>query len=235
NFVQRNKSDHKQPNKENFLILRATPDDYDKILKLMRRAYYPEEPTTSSLAFKPTAVFEDSTIKILSEGYSLIAKCKYNDDILGACINETTHCWDPEMKDKLACKVGCVKSRQLLHFYAHMQRVPNLWKKYGVQKVFEIAHLFVRKDERGNGIAKKLVQHSRVLAADCGFALVRVDATSHYTAKLCEKINMKLIDEIPYCSYVGHDQRPVFNPPDPHKSVKIYVDDEPQKNAPIIS
>jgi hypothetical protein len=104
----------------------------------MRRAYYPEEPTTSSLLFKPTVVFEDHTIQSLCEGYSLIARCKYNGDILGACINETTHCWDPDVKDSLACKVNDVKSRQLLHFYAYMQRVPDLWRKYGVQKIFEV-------------------------------------------------------------------------------------------------
>jgi hypothetical protein len=123
---------------QNYLIVRPTSDDYECILSLMRRAYYPEEPTTSSLLFKPTVVFEDHTIQSLCEGYSLIARCKYNGDILGACINETTHCWDPDVKDSLACKVNDVKSRQLLHFYAYMQRVPDLWRKYGVQKIFEV-------------------------------------------------------------------------------------------------
>lgn len=118
--------------------MRPTVDDYDEILCLMRRAYYPDEPTTYSLAFKPTPFFEDLTVQALSEGYSLIAKCKYNGDILGASINETTHSWDPDIKDSLACKVGDVKSRQLLHFYAHMQRVPDFWRKYGVQKIFEV-------------------------------------------------------------------------------------------------
>ncbi|KAJ3628158.1 hypothetical protein MTP99_015483 [Tenebrio molitor] len=231
NFIKRNRTACHKKKVQNYLIVRPTSDDYECILSLMRRAYYPEEPTTSSLLFKPTVVFEDHTIQSLCEGYSLIARCKYNGDILGACINETTHCWDPDVKDSLACKVNDVKSRQLLHFYAYMQRVPDLWRKYGVQKIFELAYLFVRKDERGKGIAQNLARDSRILAADCGFPLVRLDATSYYSAKLCEKMKMKLVAEIPYCSYVGADQKPIFNPPEPHKSVKIYIDDEPQKNT----
>ncbi|EEZ98630.1 uncharacterized protein LOC662664 [Tribolium castaneum] len=235
NFIKRNiKTACQKKKTKNYLIVRPTVDDYDQILCLMRRAYYPEEPTCSSLAFKPTVVFDDITIQSLSEGYSLIAKCKYNGDILGACINETCHCWDPDIKDSLACKVSDVKSRQLLHFYAHIQRAPDLWRKYGVQKIFEICYLFVRKDQRGKGIAYDLTEKSRVLAADCGFSLVRIDATSNNTAKLCEKMKLKLVEEIPYCTYVGADQRPIFRPPDPHKSVKIYVDDEPQKNALLL-
>lgn len=104
----------------------------------MRRAYYPEEPTSSSLAYKPTVVVEEETIKTLCQGYCLIAKCKYNGDILGGAINETTHSWDPDMTDNLACKVRDVKTRQLLHFYAYMQRLPDLWKKYDVMKIFEV-------------------------------------------------------------------------------------------------
>ncbi|XP_063908597.1 uncharacterized protein LOC135126508 isoform X2 [Zophobas morio] len=133
--------------------------------------------------------------------------------------------------DKLACQVQDVKSRQLLHFYAHMSREADLWRKYCVHKIFEITYLFVRKDARGKGLAARLVKESRINAADCGFHLTKVDATSHYTALIAEKQKLKLVADIPYCSYVGADQEPIFKPSDPHKSAKIYVDEEPQKNS----
>lgn len=104
----------------------------------MHKSYYLEEPTTSAVGLKPCAVFDDRVIQNLSKGYSLVAKCKYNGNILGAAINEITHCWDPNILDKLACEVKCVKLKKLLHFYAYLGRAPDLWRKYNVHNIFEV-------------------------------------------------------------------------------------------------
>lgn len=68
----------------------------------------------------------------------LVAKCKYNGCIVGACINTSTNPWDPDMEEKLACKIQSDDIRKLILFYAHIMRVPDLWRCLGVQKVYEV-------------------------------------------------------------------------------------------------
>lgn len=42
------------------------------------------------------------------------------------------------MEEKLACTVECNNVRKLIMFYAHMMRVPDLWRCLGVKKVYEV-------------------------------------------------------------------------------------------------
>lgn len=37
-------------------------------------------------------------------------------------------------------------------------------------------------------------------------------------------MNMQLIKVIPYCSYVGENNEPVFKPESPNTAVRIYID-----------
>lgn len=44
---------------------------------------------------------------------------------------------------------------------------------------------------------------------------------------------MHMIAEIPYRSYLGEDKTPLFNPPTPHDSIKIYIEINPDRNNQI--
>ncbi|KAJ8932858.1 hypothetical protein NQ314_014386 [Rhamnusium bicolor] len=142
--------------------VKATKDDYHDIIKLKHEAYYKDEPTCYSLGITQNAFMDEYTMSALTEGMTLVAKCKYNGDIVGAAINEATHPWDPDMREKFACNLRCAKVRQLQLFYAYIQRLPDIWN-------------------RKKGIALRLLHDSREIAADCGYKVVRCDATSEYT------------------------------------------------------
>lgn len=219
-----------QPVTSPYIILRATKDDYKPIVDQMHESFYPDEPTAIALGLCNTNsnVLDEYTLKHLAEGISLVAKCKYDGCIAGACINMSNHPWDPALKEKLACNVKCTKVKKLLLFYAYAERMPDLWKCYDVQKIFTVDSIFTVREHRRKGIAKRLLQESRSLAADCGFRVVRLDATSVFSATLCENEGMKLVATIPYCTYIGRNMEPVFCPPHPHTSYKIFIDDHPQ-------
>lgn len=103
-------------------------------------SYHPHEPTTKSinLGYKHNSVFDDSAIKKLSQGYSYVAKCKYTGCIVGASINSIECKWDADDLDKFACTLKCKKTKELYHFWAYLQRVPNIYDKYCVDCVFEV-------------------------------------------------------------------------------------------------
>lgn len=106
----------------------------------MWNSFYPDEPTTAGLGLgkKYNAVLEEHALHMLSEGVSLVAKCKYNGNIMGACINASTSPWDPDLLERFACNVACPETRQLLMFWAHLERAPDIWRRLCTQKVFEV-------------------------------------------------------------------------------------------------
>ncbi|XP_060526828.1 uncharacterized protein LOC132702296 [Cylas formicarius] len=223
-------SETKNENESKYHITRATKEDYDGIIKLMHESYYEEEPTCSCLGVTPNPVLDERRLRAMAEGYSLVAKCAHDGSIAGGAINESTHPWDPDLGEKLACSVKCPKVKQLILFYAYVMRAPDLWECLGVGKIFEMANVFVKRAHRRNGLAHRLMKRSKALGADCGFGVLRCDATSEHTAGICENLGMQLVAEIPYCTYLGPDLLPVFKPPFPHQSVKVYCDCSPQLN-----
>ncbi|XP_066260607.1 arylalkylamine N-acetyltransferase 1-like [Euwallacea similis] len=210
-----------------YLIMRANKDDFDEVLKVMHEGYFDGEPTINGLDISPNLVMDERVRHAMSEGYTLVAKCKHNGCIVGACINESTNPWDPDLEEKLARKIQSENMRKLLMFYAHTMRVPDLWKYLGVQKVYEMAYVFVKRPYRKKGLAYRLLDHSKALGMDAGFPVVRCDATSVHTARICNRLGMQKIAEIPYRTYLDQNLKPIFKPPCSHESVKIYCDCSP--------
>ncbi|KAK9751376.1 Acetyltransferase (GNAT) family [Popillia japonica] len=208
-----------------YVILRPDRESYDEILDIMWNCYFKDEPIVKSLGLgnKPNNIMDQHIMKSLSQGLSLIARCKYDGCIVGAVVNEGTCPWDPDIWDRFACTLCNVKLRQLYQFYAYLQRLPNLWNLACTQKIFEIAHLCVKHEERGKGLATALVRQAIETGADCGYSCIRVDATAIQTQKICERLKMKLVYDVPYCTYIGSNNKPVINPAPPDTSCKIYV------------
>lgn len=236
--ILRNYSSDIENYKSYYITVKAMREDYSPVLKMMHDAFYPDEPTCLCMGIKPNPVMDERVLKDLAEGMSLLAKHKYDGNIVAACVNCSLYPWDPDQTEKLANSCRCPKLKSLLQFYAHITRKPNLWKCHGVEKIFEMAYVFVKPEHRKQGISFRLMEESKKLATDKGFQIIRCDATNFITARLCEKLGMTLIDEIPYATYVGQDSEPILQPPPPHESVKIYIDnklkiiDDNSKNDP---
>lgn len=208
-----------------FVIVHPEKDDYGDILQLMWIAYFKDEPVAKALGIgrSPNTILEDHILKSLSQGFSLIAKCKEDDKIAGVCINEVTSPWDPDAWEKIARSLWNPRLRNLYQFYVHLQRAPGLWEMANVQKIFEIAYLCVNPEERGKGLGTALVQRAIDTGADCGYSCIRIDATSVKTQAICEKLNLKMVYELPYRAYIGYNKKPVIRPAAPEKAVKVYV------------
>jgi len=209
-----------------FIILRASPEDTEEILDLMWESYFPDEPITKStgLHLQRNEIFDQETTNTLSKGISLIARCKYNGCLVGGCINNVLCPWDADMMEKFACTLKNEKMAELYMFFAYLIRAPDLFDKYCTSQVFEIQMVFVRHTDRKKGLACRLVQASRDLAVDLGYQIIRVDASNIQSAKICEKLKMKLVFELPYCSYIGENMEPVFKVNEPNQTLRVYID-----------
>ncbi|XP_018326518.1 uncharacterized protein LOC108737886 [Agrilus planipennis] len=216
----------KSKEESHYLIHRPQPDEYCEILRLLWECYYPEEPTTLSLGLGHchNPVMDEDSLRGLSEGLSLVARCKYTGDIVAGSVNRTACPWDAEEMERFSCSLTCPKLKSYTKFNAHLLKAPMLWERFCTDKIFEISQVFVKKEERQKGLGFKLIKSSKELGADCGFRVIRLDATSHYSAKICEKLDMRLIYTINYDDYVDIYGNPVIKPPPPHCACKVYID-----------
>ncbi|CAH1996459.1 unnamed protein product [Acanthoscelides obtectus] len=55
-----------------YIILRATRDDYDPVLKIMHEIYYKEEPTFNALGIEKNALLDEDTMKMMAEGVTMV-------------------------------------------------------------------------------------------------------------------------------------------------------------------
>ncbi|XP_066157877.1 arylalkylamine N-acetyltransferase 1-like [Euwallacea fornicatus] len=211
-----------------YLIMRANKDDFDEVLKVMHEGYFDGEPIVNALGISPNLIMDERVRYAMAEGYTLVAKCKYNGRIVGACINKSTRTWDPDLEEELACKIESESMRKLLMFYAHIMRVPDLWRYLEVQKIYEMAYVFVKRPYRKRGLAYRLLDKSKALGVDASFPVVRCDATNMYTARICSRLGMQKIAEIPYSTYLDQNFNSIFKPPWSNESVKIFCDCSPQ-------
>ncbi|KAG8338605.1 hypothetical protein J6590_000277 [Homalodisca vitripennis] len=61
------------------------------------------------------------------------------------------------------------------------------------------------------------------LAKELNIPLVRVDCTSHFSAKAVARLGFDCVYTLPYSEHLDSDGYPVFTPELPHTCVKTYV------------
>lgn len=209
---------------QDYVIDLAVERDHYTVLELMREVFYCDDPLCASIGVQGNQLMEEKIRQYLREGMSLVARCRYNNCIVGACINNSIQPWDAEVTEQIACSSKDDKVRTLLLFYAHVDRIArDLWTCYDTKQLFELTYVFVKPEHRNRGIATNLMTQSIKLGEDCGFKVIRCDATNYKIASTCHKLGMQLYDAIPYCSYLGRNYEPIFRPPYPNESVKIFI------------
>lgn len=104
----------------------------------MKKSYYRHEPVSFALKITPNPLLDELTKKILCEGLTIVAKCRHDGKLVGACINGTVNKWDADLQERIACSVSSENVKQMLLFFAHVTRKAQLFEKYNVRKVYEV-------------------------------------------------------------------------------------------------
>lgn len=80
----------------------------------------------------------------------------------------------------------------------------------------------VNSNYRGLGIAGRLTEHTLQYMKDHRIKLMQVLCSSHYSARVMEKINFHEVYRLNYCDYKVNGEV-VFTPALPHTSARILV------------
>lgn len=158
-------------------------------MRFMAEAYFPSEPSIVNVGGElasrssPDPLLVHLVDEGISQNLSLIAEDRLNDDcIIGAAINLDSRPFDTENNARLAAATGCCgcsqEARDLVEFYVFVSRQIDLWRAYCVDNVFECGYVAVHPEHQGQGIAKKLIEESWVLARDMAYRLFAINCTS---------------------------------------------------------
>ncbi|KAJ8667905.1 hypothetical protein QAD02_009568 [Eretmocerus hayati] len=209
-----------------YKIRHAYPCDHERLLEFMVDTYFQAEPSLVNigLAGKPSPLLLYLMQQSIKEGLSLVCIDRSNNCIVGAAINTSPTKEGCKSTLELVCCSECEKSRELIKFFVYCSKECNLWDKYCINHFFECSHVAVHPEHQGHGIAKRLVEESWILARDLPSSLFRIDASSRYTAKICESLGFDCEWSIEYKKYCCNGQFPFQNIKEPHTQFTVYSD-----------
>ncbi|XP_047004003.1 uncharacterized protein LOC124622365 [Schistocerca americana] len=203
---------------EGFRIVRARASDRDRVERLARTAFYPDEPL--DVAFGNTRGPPTEEILFLSalgDGHSLIAEDASTGEAVAMCINSIV---TPEIHEKEAqLQVRDEKLRAVLRVVDAALREADVWSHTTARSALEVHILAVARSARGRGLAAALLAESlRMAKEELRLPLVMIFCTSAFSARLARRAGMQVVYELPYSQI----DMPV-QPPHPHDRLAIYM------------
>ncbi|XP_046664487.1 arylalkylamine N-acetyltransferase 1-like isoform X3 [Homalodisca vitripennis] len=212
-----------------YSIVPITNRDSDRVLDLLRRFFFRDEPLNVCVGLLDNPQdtceeLEQYCMESIGDGVSIMAVSP-NGNILGVCINGTLT-RDEKSSENKNDEDECSnpKFRKILKLLSTVYRESNVFKQFPeVDKLLDIRVVSVDDSCRGQGIAKALFDKTKNLAKELNIPLVRVDCTSHFSAKAVARLGFDCVYTLPYSEHLDSDGYPVFTPELPHTCVKTYV------------
>ena len=83
--------------------------------------------------------------------------------------------------------------------------------------------LSVNPKYRGHGIAGILTDKTIEFMKENQIKIFHVLCTSHYSARVCEKMDFTEVFQLPFTEYLDADGKQVLNPDKPHVAARIFT------------
>lgn len=99
----------------------------------------------------------------------------------------------------------------------------NLFDLYpDIDKYMDGKIMTVNKKYRGYGIGGMLTERTTEFMRVNNIPIFSIMCSSHYSARVCEKLDFKRVYTLNFIDYVVNGENPIL-PAEPHKSVQIFV------------
>ncbi|KDR23746.1 dopamine N-acetyltransferase-like isoform X2 [Zootermopsis nevadensis] len=213
---------------QDYKIVPVTLKDVEKVLEHLRRFFFREEPLNVCINLlgergdEKCQELENYCIQTIPEGLSLMAVTP-SDKVVGVILNGSHEPGHLDEMQRNADNCPHARFRKILQLLVAVDRGSDVFSKFpDVDKLFEVRIVSVDSALRGQGIAKALIEKSRELAKDQKFPLIRVDCTSHFSARAVARLGFECVFTLRYEDHC-HNGEPVFRPEIPHNQVATYV------------
>lgn len=203
----------------------ATTSDFDKILELLLKHFYPDEPLSSGWYDTPNeCIGEDGlSMKSLKDSTTIIAVTN-DGEIVGACVADPSY---PDEAEKLREEAARLKSEKwsaVLNVLVILEEKANLYKRFNITKSIHMNNLVVNPKVRGQSIGIKLMGKCMENARQLGYEIACTDCTSKFSIRIAEQLGMECIETFVYDEYRhATDGRLVFKVKPPHMLIKTFI------------
>lgn len=105
----------------------------------------------------------------------------------------------------------------------HIESQFDLFKLYPDTEIFlDGKILSVNENYRGCGIAGKLTAAAMDYMREHNISIYHILCSSHFSARVCEKLDFEVVYELPYADYMVNGENPLL-PAKPHAAAKILI------------
>lgn len=206
----------------NISIELITEDDAEEVLKMLKKFFFKDEPLNTFVDLGECKELEKYSTKSLHEHCSFKA-VNSRGEIVGVNINGLIS--RPEESDEPPSKLadGCAhpKFKKIMALMDHVDENFNIFDLYqDVDRLLDIKIMSVDSNYRGLGIAGKLTDRTMEYVKENNIKLVHVLCSSHFSARVMEKMDFQEVYKLPYQDYLVNGEQ-VFEPAKPHVAVRI--------------
>lgn len=206
----------------NISIELITEDDAEDVLKLLKKFFFKDEPLNTFVNLGECKELEKYSTKHLHEHCSFKA-VNSRGEIVGVNINGLVQ--KPKETDEAPAKLadGCVhpKFKKIMALMDYVDERFDIFELYrDIDRLLDIKIMSVDSRYRGLGIAGKLTDRTMQYVRDENIKLVHVLCSSHFSARVMEKMGFEEVFKLSYRDYLV-DGEQVFDPVKPHVAVRI--------------
>lgn len=208
------------------------PARFDEVIQHLRLSF-PDEPLNVSIGLckygEPCELLEHHDLMTLQEGLSVMAVDVKTGEIAGVALNGISRPGDVEKALEEMASIDNLQFHRIFGLLHNANKELDLFTKYDTDKIFELRILSVGSNFRGRGLAKELCVRSELIAEECGAKIIKVDATSLFTQKICESAGFKSIKDIRYHDFKDENGKIIYNTESPHDFYKVMIKELPSK------
>lgn len=199
-----------------------TEADTEDVLDLLKRFFFKDEPLNTYVQLGECKELEKYCTKSLGERSSFKA-VNSRGEIVGVILNGTIMKPQPddEPPAKLAENCAHPKFRKIMALMDHVDELFDIFTLYpDIDRLLDCKILSVDTRYRGMGIAGMLTDRTLEYASQNDIKLLHVLCSSHFSARVMEKMNFTEVFRLPYADYLV-DGEQVFDPEKPHVALRI--------------
>ncbi|KAK2724458.1 uncharacterized protein LOC136032686 [Artemia franciscana] len=157
----------------------------------------------------------------LSQGLSVGLRDQLNENLLvGVSVNEDVTRNQNEITMKSCITEDYSKMKQIIHMINLLYDSEDMLDVLEVERAIHICMVSVKQEYGGQGIAKRLLEHTETLAADKGIIAFFAEATGNYSAAAFIKKGFKIFKELPYKEYEFNGEKP-FGDMKKHNALRL--------------
>lgn len=198
---------------------------YDNVIDHLRRTFFADEPLNKAVHLTRPGLghplLEHHSLSTLRDDVSVMAITN-SGEIAGVALNGVLHGNDDiEHSMRKLNDITDENFKKIFKLlYEHNLKI-NLFTQFDVDKIFEIRILSVDSKFRGQGLAKKLMEHSEKVALERGFKVMKTDATGAFSQRAVGSMGFVTKHEVKYSDYLDDQGEQIFMVEPPHEKLKI--------------